>query len=157
MSISRAVSEIVSEDKVGRLVVNSMCNLLQDLLLELWPKKDSEELKYEVIDCERSPMIGTVSAEESKGESEQAGPSSQENSLGDRLKFQGIYHRDERHDCKDRTFGQYEKVTLRQRSKAQQKRYTTAQAPPTTKSTSPAWPPLSTRATSSSSGRRCSS
>ena len=98
-----------------------MCNLLQYLELEVWPNEDSEELKYEVIECERSPMIGTVSAEESKGESVQAGPSSQENSLGDRLKFQGIYHRDERHDCKDRDFGQYEKVTLRQRSKAHQR------------------------------------
>ena len=60
LSINRAVSEIASEGQVGRSVVSNACNLLQDLELELWPNKDSEELKYEVIDCERPPMIGTV-------------------------------------------------------------------------------------------------
>ena len=64
--------------------------MLQDLELDLWPEKESEDLKCAGTDWQESPKIGAVLVRRVEDGSEQAGLSSRKNGSGDRPKFLGI-------------------------------------------------------------------
>ena len=121
LTFSRAVSEIALEDKVGNSFMSNMCNLLQDIELDLWPEEESENSKYEVTDWQESRAIGAVLIKETEDRGKQAGPSLREDGSRDRPNFLGIIKKEECSDCEGSDFGRSEQATPRQGSRARRR------------------------------------